>query len=217
MPGVGLGINGLFQKVTPFVAISRRRVHIMEFSRIQSMDRPTLEEASLLLTSAFGPGFDLERLRTLASDPNCFLAQVKLGERMAFVGMAFIGVQVEKKFAVYGAEAVQFLKTKRIGLLEGGATAPWARRRGIAQAAASELMSWLNEQRCEYIVASSWVHGTKNQSLGLLKRMGFLTLAEVSGQHYRHKNLKGSPCPVCGETCKCRAVLLFKKLESSQR
>lgn len=180
------------------------------------MDLPTLEEASQLLTSAFGPGFDLERLRTLASDPNCFLAQVNLDERIAFVGMAFIGVKVAKKFAVYGPEAVQFLETKRIGLLEGGATAPWARRRGIAQAAANELITWLNEQHCECIVASSWVHGTENQSLGLLKRMGLRPLAEVSGEQYRRENLNSSPCPICGETCKCKAVLLCKELVFNQ-
>ena len=186
-------------------------MHSFQIELLKSENREDLISCLEILQEAFGNWFSEESVHAMASNPDYFIAIIRTHGRIGFVGMATRKVNAEAKFGVYGTEPQALLKGKRVGLIESCATAPYARGRGMAFQAFSYLIQLLKDSGCELIAASSWNWGKKDQSKGIFERMGFQTMAEVTGEAYRQTNLKGGPCHVCGIPCHCSTSFLVLK------
>jgi GNAT superfamily N-acetyltransferase len=184
-----------------------------EIERLSAEAGGDIADAVAILTAAFGGGLTAERLRGMAADPRTFVAIARVSGRVACVGTAALDVDLDARFGGFGDAALAPLRGRRAGALESGATAPEARRRGLGRRTAETLLRWLKDGGCEVVAAGSWASGSADRSRGLLERLGFRAVADISGEAYRLRNLAGRPCPICGAPCRCSGTLFILEID----
>jgi GNAT superfamily N-acetyltransferase len=186
------------------------------FFRINSGDSPYFKNALLLLNKILGEDlYAPDVLRNIVgSDDSLVLGCTTTDEQL--VGVAMAGELNERGinfYAPFGEQALQLLRTNKIGVMRNSAVESEFRGQGIGSSFLAERLKWAQSRNCNYAVGLTWLHGSSGQSDYLYRSAMFQQIGPVCQEFFVSlSESTGMKCPYCGFPCRCSAAMYAKKL-----
>lgn len=112
------------------------------------------------------------------------------------------------KYAMFGADAVNFMKDSKLVSFLNLVVLPEYRQKGLGKKLSLAHFEWLKSQKCDAVFGTSWVNGSDENSSHLYIKAGFKELGK--SKEFLRSQLQGSGnmCSVC-KTQDCECTSLF--------